>query len=56
MIPTVNLSYAVRPIIETKTKCARAVIYSVELYKWFWIIWVGLGLYFCVLLDDRTVH
>jgi len=56
MIPTVNLCFAVRPIIETKTKCARAVIYSVELYKWLRIIWVGLGLYFCVLLDDRTVH
>ena len=34
MIPTVNLCFAVRPIIETKTKCARAVIYSVTLYKW----------------------
>jgi len=56
MIPTMNLCFAVRSIIETKTKCARAVIYSVELCKWLRIIWVGLGLYFCVLLDDRTVH
>jgi len=56
MIPTVNLCFSVIPIIETKTKCARAVIYSVELYKWLKLIWVGLCLYFCVLLDDRTVH
>jgi len=56
MILTVNLCFAVRPIIETKTKCARAVIYSVELYEWLRIIWVCLGLYFCVLLGDRTVH
>jgi len=58
MILTVNWCFAVRSIIETKTKCARAVIYSVELYEWLRIVLVGLGLglYFCVLLDDRTVH
>jgi len=33
MILTVNLCFAVRSINETKTKCACAVIYSVELYK-----------------------